>query len=1415
MSRTRSSLAAVALLAVLMLLSVAMPAVAQEGRDLSIFNVEGGAVVSPDINIAAQRGNGKVSVIVKLATPPSYRNYVTAGGHKNKGVATAAADAQAAQIRAEQASFTTAATALGGRVTGSYQFLLNAVVVEIDADRVLSLAKVPGVVAIGPNRTYERAHTTSLPLIRASEVWEGALTGGSFTGEGVVVAVIDEGIDYSHAHFGGEQNYADNDPLVIGETGMEYFPPTVLPDTSAGEMKVIGGIDFVGDVYDAAGTTVEQLTPAPDPDPMGCDYSHGTHVAGSVAGYGVTTSGDTFVGDYTDGNALFPSYPNASVGSWRIGPGVAPEAYLVSLRVFGCNGSTGTDVLLASFEEAATETYLGLSVNVVNMSLGSAYGGTGPDDFLNVAQEALADMGIVVVASAGNSGDFQLVNGAPSSAKTTISVANITDSAAIVDGQLTYVDPVSTNTVNIAAAKAVAMYTTDMPDPLTAVIAIADVANGCSPLANDYTGKWVIVDRGVCGFSVKVESVKNANGLGAIIANNAPGAPFSAGQTAGFDDQLPTMMISQADGVALKAAVNAGLGDVSGTFDGGVGYALTEVALVPNTSTSRGGVLRGSNDTILKPNISGPGTSITSAGAGTNNLGYTISGTSMSAPHIAGAAALLIEALGAPEDGEEVAHIKQRLMNTATVDVRASEVATVPYQSPQRVGAGFADLVAAVNTELVAYSTESPENVSVSFGYPHALVNTTPSITKTITVENWSASAMTLATAYSPRSDWGGAAFSVSPAFVSVPANSTATVNVTLSLFPSQADLNVGGDPLFVITGKSILHEESGYVTLTPTSGNQTAIRVPVYAAPHITSDLSVAEEAIINGDTGSGELVISGEGYSFGPDFNDHLSLVSAFTLLAEDGEETGLFWDADGVDGEEADEELVDYGYADVNYVGANLTSGANTFLDVAVVMHDAWTSPRDLFVEVYLDLNNDGTSDYVWYYGSGASDVFNTSFVYLPDGRAFSFNTPLNFGHGASLDSMLFKNNVMVVPTIVSSGSFTSLGFPNWDGVSPIGVEVVTYQRDSDFTFEIDVVEGEYTKDIAFIAPGRALYAGLDGNVIPFTYDVTGLDTLPQILTIHHQNHDMESRSQVTSLAQITGTSFNLVSPANGAIVRDPADVTAATWTELEGATLYTFTLTKLSVNTGVRTSGDQTIVTATAADDGDLLTCATGTCTLDLTVVSLEDGVYSWVVVAGEAPNLIEASNNAYGFVVESDDLSLLLNGSFEDQGAKANKAANWAGKGVRKLGTTTVPALDGTYVLSVPVKGTAKQTLTMVNQPALAFLTTGQVLDFDLSTSRGKGKLAIITLKYTDGTSEKCTLGGVTNTAPLTDWEAKTLTCPVNKPVSSIIVVLRHSGGTQTQPTQYDAVSLVAPGAGGPRGSQLPLPTAPDGFRGNN
>lgn len=1430
-ARNRSLWTVAALLIAVLAMSVVVPVAAQGGgRDFTAAGSDA-AVVSPDINVAAaRRADGSVSVILKLASEPAYVAFVAAGGRGNRVAADAAASGRSVQISAEQAAVSSAVTALGGRVTGTFQFLNNAIVVEIAPDKVESLAKIAGVVAIGPNRTYAREHTTSMPLIRASDVWNGSFTGGSYTGEGVVVAVIDEGIDYTHAHFGGPENYATNDPLVIGEAGMTYWPPVALPDTSLRQMKVIGGYDYVGDDYDAGGSGAA-LIPAPDPDPIGCPYAHGTHVAGTIAGYGVDAAGATFMGNYTDGDALFPAYPLSSLAQFRIGPGAAPEALLVSLRVFGCLGSVNTDILLAALEDAGANTYLGTEdVDVVNMSLGSAYGGTGPDDFMNVAQEALAAIGVTVVASAGNSGDFLLVHGAPSSASTTISVANVVDSAAVIDGVFIYDpdnNPLTINNVTVAAAPG-AMYTG--ADPLSGGIVMSDdgsvavpggpatggtLTDACQvPLGGPFTGLWVVADRGTCSFSVKVANIKAAGAAGAIIVNNAPDAPFTMGQTAGFDDLLPSAMIGQTDGTTLKGLLPLPAA-TSGTFDGSQVQTVSDILFVPSTSTSRGGALRGNGDIILKPNIAGPGSSITSAGAGTNDGGYTIGGTSMSSPHIAGGVALMIEKFGEPLDGNGVALIKQRLMNTATQDLYNSVASPAPFHSPQRVGAGFADFVNALNTELVAFATDAPENTSLSFGYPRALVGTTPTVSKTITVQNFSGAAMTLATGYSVRSDWGGAVVSVSPAFVTVPATGTALVTVTLTLNATQSNLNVGGDPLFSITGKTILHEESGYVTLTPISGSQTAIRVPVYAAPHLTSDMYAETEVEIAGDTGSSYVLLSGDGFDLGPDANDHLSLVSAYQLLATDGVETGLFWDADNSGTDDPDEELTDYSYADVEYVGADLqaSSATRNYLYVGIGMHGEWNSPRDLFVEVYVDVDNDTVDDYVWYYGSGASDSFSVSFVPLADGGAYSFGNVVNYFAGQSFDSMLLKNNVLVMPVIVTDTiNFGDPGFPNWVG-GPINVTVLTYQRDSDFSFPIDTVSGVYEQSIAFGASPwkitRNLYANLDGATLDFDYDVTGLSPLPQIMTIHHQNDDAESRVQITDLAQITGETFALLSPADDAYVRDAADVTEATWEELTGAATYTFTLTQLSVNT--RASGDQIVVWATAAADADDLTCAAGVCTLDLSAASLEDGTYSWSVIAAEDPFDVEASNNDFGFTVESNDLNLIADPGFE--GCVAGLSPSWTGA----CKIDVLKANSGNAYF----KGAANKFISQsITHPALEALGLG-----DLVTLGGffDGKaaaktVAVLKVKYNDLTAGLNSNGKdkikVKLTVNTVGYEDHSLGLTLDGTVSSATVKF----GSLLKKVNIDDVYLTNLGVNGPElraEGALPPPAAPSGFRGNN
>ena len=188
--------------------------------------------------------------------------------------------------------------------------------------------------SVQPVNVVVRSNESSVPFIGATKVWDRL----GVRGQGMRVAVVDTGIDYTHADFGGPGTvaaYEQNDPNVV-ERGT--FPTD----------KVIGGFDFVGSNYDVLDDDASNDIPRPDFDPLDRD-GHGTHVAGTCCGIGVPGS---------------------------VGAGVAPRAKLYAYKVWDVGNSTD-DVLVAAYERAVDPNRdgdTGDQVDVLQFSGGVDYG---------------------------------------------------------------------------------------------------------------------------------------------------------------------------------------------------------------------------------------------------------------------------------------------------------------------------------------------------------------------------------------------------------------------------------------------------------------------------------------------------------------------------------------------------------------------------------------------------------------------------------------------------------------------------------------------------------------------------------------------------------------------------------------------------------------------------------------------------------------------------------------------------------------------------------------------------------------------------------------------------------------------------------------------------------------------------------
>jgi minor extracellular serine protease Vpr len=736
-------------------------------------------------------GNRRVTVMVEAEGDP----ITVAEAKADRPLTKSEKKAIRSDLRKQQTEIAGHVRTDGGKVGNSYQAAYNGMKVTIRSRDIAKLEKIPGVVGVHALTPKSFSNIHGVPLVGAPQVWDGIAGVGAFAGEGIKIADIDTGLDYTHADFGGVGTVAAYDAAHAAETA-----PADPAQFGPAAPRVKGGTDFVGDSYNAEpNDPAYQPVPHPDPNPLDCN-GHGTHTAGTAAGSGVLADGSTYTGPY---NAS-----TVSSHSWNVGPGVAPKADLYALRVFGCAGST--DVVVDAIEWAVDH-----HMDVINMSLGSPFGG--PDDPDAVASNNAAKAGVIVVASSGNEGPNPYMTGTPGTATNVLSVAASDPTQSFPGANVA----LSTGP-NLTAIDANGVPVSGLNAPVTVLYTgtphdVAHISLGCDPAeytAAGVAGKIVVVKRGTCARVARAIFGQQAGAAAVIMVNNADTLPPYEGPiTSNPDDgtpynvTIPFLGVKSSDAAALVAA-DGGSATLTDSALANPGYLAT-------ASFSSAGPR--SADSSLKPDLTAPGVSIASAGIGTGNQYSILSGTSMAAPHTTGAAALVRQA---HPSWAQVAYWKAALVNTAD----PSMVSTYATRSN---GAGFLQVPEAVNTQVVAQSV-ADQTATLSYGFSDMSKDLNAG--RQVKLRNFSNTAITFTVTHnhdsgSPHS----VAFTASR--IKVPAKGTATVTVNLHV------------PVRQVGDATDFRDVSGLVTFTPVGGANAGVSltVPYYLVPRADSNIHLS----------------------------------------------------------------------------------------------------------------------------------------------------------------------------------------------------------------------------------------------------------------------------------------------------------------------------------------------------------------------------------------------------------------------------------------------------------------------------------------------------------------------------------------------------------------------------------------------
>jgi len=703
------------------------------------FGVGGSATTRPNVNADAFNQGpdmDRSSAIVQLKGDPVSTHSATksAAGKKidfnNNNVRS-----YRAQLSAGRNEFRRwlRANAPRARITSEYDISLNAVAVELNGTPLQTIAAAPMVQRAEYNALYHPTLSESYKIINAVDAWNAA-GGRSVAGAGIKIGDIDTGIDETHPFF---------DP-----TGFSYppgFPKCDAADSNSHtpdqDCKYVSPKVIVAKVfYNKAhqqGLDAQAI------------QDHGTHTAGIAAG----VTGQTAVVN------------GVSIDDMS---GIAPGAWLGNYNVFPDNvGNARSEDILNAVDAAVAD-----GMDVLNLSLGGSYHGN--NDLLAIGLDNAVDAGVVVAVAAGNSGPGPGTLESPGRARKIITVGASTNQH-FVGQPFTYPEGGGT-TIGAAVG--------DFPALPTAFYDLFDThSNGCTSVDPGASGKLAIIDRGVCTFSTKVRNAIAAGAVGVLVINNVAGDPTAMAKDGGGGDDLPAVMIGLNEGAALRAS-----GETTASAE-----ATFQEFITPNADILAGFSSQGPTavDFAVKPDLTSVGVNVLSSitcvgkpetcpGDGTGWAFF--SGTSMSTPHIAGSAAVLLNL----DPSWSPAQVKSALVNHADLVIKDAKTGLHDI-GPTAQGAGRENL------SVAADATTWMDPVSASFG--RVTVGHPTSVTITLsnptgTDETFSVSV----TKFTPDtfggtvpSIWDAGTLSAGdpaitvPASVMVPANSSTTLTVTVS----------------------------------------------------------------------------------------------------------------------------------------------------------------------------------------------------------------------------------------------------------------------------------------------------------------------------------------------------------------------------------------------------------------------------------------------------------------------------------------------------------------------------------------------------------------------------------------------------------------------------------------------------------